>query len=283
MVARRSSRAAGGMAPRRRARLGAPAGLGRNDLGEPAHHPARAPALLVGVLREVLVAQQLDVRPRRGRDLGVALDLRHAALARHRRARQRELRHLVERGRRLWRRRPRRHEPLRERGVEGGQVLVARAERRPQGEVGGLAVDRVDRRQRPVRGQQLADADPHARRAHGRRPAASACRSGARRAAAQTSWSTPLSRTASMSSRTLSTTPSVASRSASSSASSACAQAIVSPDAGQLVELLAAQAGDRGADPRRRSRPARRAGARARSPPRAPGRGSRSSGRGSAA
>ena len=45
---------------------------------------------------------------------------------------------------------------------------MARAERRPHCEVGGLTVARVDRREGAVGGDQLADADANAARAHRR-------------------------------------------------------------------------------------------------------------------
>ena len=60
-----------------------------------------------------------------------------------------------------------RPEPLGKRGVEGREVVVTRAERRAQREVGGRAIRRIDRRERAVGGQHLADAQrtPPARRA----------------------------------------------------------------------------------------------------------------------
>ena len=97
IVPRRSSRARrrGPAAGAGRVRVSA----GRADrLGEPAHQAPRAPALLVGVVGEVLVAQQLHVRPGRGHDLRVALQLgRRSRPARPRAAARAG--HLVERRR----------------------------------------------------------------------------------------------------------------------------------------------------------------------------------------
>ena len=99
----------------------------------------------------------------------------------------------------------------------------------------------VDRRQRPVRGQQLADPDPRSLRSQRRGQDAEPVdhdvpvRARRRRRRPQTPSSTFRSRTRSTSSWTFSAAPSVSSRSASSpSASSAWAQTSVSPTPGSL-------------------------------------------------
>ena len=125
-----------------------------------------------------------------------------------------------------------------ERRVERGQVLLTRAERRPQREVGvGLAVGRVDGGQRayaptaacpPAREPRRRASWPRAGQPPGQR--------------APTRWaapsSTPPSRTASMSSRTFSTAPDDA-RGRSSPGPAAPAPSRASPDARQLVQSSA--------------------------------------------
>ena len=184
------------------------------------------------------------------------------------------------------RRLAREHEPE---GLAERLLVGARgAQRRAQGVERVLARARVHGGEGAVGGEHVA----HARRARraraarrrgpGSRPVTAA--RGCPRRAAQAPCSTPRSRTRSRSSRTLSATPSVSSRSAvGSSASRARAQVIVSPTPGHLVELLAAQPRDGGADPADDLLGRVRQPRRARSPPRARATGSRSSGRGSGA
>ena len=299
-------------------RHGAPRAPQRPAQREPRQQPPRHRPLGVRVGGEVLLAQQLLLAPRggRGREVG---DGRLVAGRRHRDARQRLLGDLAELVERVGRLVGAEHGG--ERPRERVHLGPGRAQGGAQREVRLGARRRVDGGERALRGEHLAEPDARAVRAHlggergdlrgevggerrevvdrrgahdgllvGRlrpggaprrsRSAAARPRRG-RGSAPSRTWSR---RTRSMSSRTFNATPSVSSSDAApSSASSARAHVIVSPTPGQLVELAA-----RAAVPRRRRRaprppPARPAAACARSRPRVPASGSRSSGTGNAA
>ena len=118
-------------------------------------------ALGVGVLGEVLLAQQLHVAARGGHRLTLGVGSGLGAARRHADARQRGPR--SRRGRRAGRapaapaRRRRRRTPR-----EDVQVRARGAQRGAQREVGVLARAGVDGRERAVGAEQLADADAHA-------------------------------------------------------------------------------------------------------------------------
>ena len=308
-VARARGRASGARAARRRsAATRAPCAAGRGPRRAARRTGARAPACAAAARArasrassrraiarsrsvycgEVLLAQQLDLAPRRGH--GSSLELAGARPRSRRggrrrltgRARQDRLRGLGDD--RRSERAPAAANDRVERRVEHLEVLVARAQRGAQREVELVARRGVDDRERAVRGEQLADAAVRTP------PARSAAANSVRRAVSRTPGviaqappSTPCARTRSMSSRTFSAAPSVASRSLVAERDQRLRPRERLPDARQLVELRRAQP----RRPRRhalaRSRRARRAAARARSRPRGRATGSRSSGRGSGA
>ena len=142
--------------PRRATGPGAAPEPGRPAARDPGEDRPRERALGVGVLGEVLLAQQLDLaRGRRPQLAGSARSSEPGAgsgtATRGRTAVATgsiggSLRRLVA-------------EAGSERGREPGQVLVLRAERGPQRQVRLARVGGVDRRERPMRVEQLADPD----------------------------------------------------------------------------------------------------------------------------
>ena len=240
MVRRRSGRAACGGAPRRRAarvrRLGR-AGLAAASRP---HDAAGHLALGVRVVGEVLVAQELGVRPRGRHHVRLALGRHRHLLGRHADARQHERRRRssssgsdgrLRAARARTAPRTRRRTRRSRHGVSTAWP-AARSRRRSRS-AGSTA------RKRAVGAEQLVHADAGPGRAHGCReqgePAGQAETERARPSAPLTHPAAPPARARGRCPRAPSaTTPRVSSRSPSSSASSACAHAIVSPTPGSL-------------------------------------------------
>ena len=145
--------------------LGAPAEPRRTAARELGEQPPRGRALGVGQAPEVLVAQELLLAPR-GRD-GDEVDLHGPRrLVGHADARERHLRALAHRLERVRELDGGCGEDRLEGGREDGEVRPRRAHRRLQREIGVLPRRRVDRRQRAVGGEQLAQPDVGARCPH---------------------------------------------------------------------------------------------------------------------
>ena len=253
----------------------------RRPAREPREQLARERALVVGVLGEVLLAQQLLLAPG-GRDR----DLLDRGRLRPRSGCRRAAAPTARSGRaaRTGRGTSSRREDGRERLGEARVVRPRRAQRGAQREVGVVGEAASTAASARCAASSSPDADRGAAGAHVRRELRQPVGHRTPRARAQTPPSTPRSRTRSMSSRTFSATPSVPSRSPVAVERQQRARPRDRlPHAGQLVQLLLAQPRDRARRRARRSPPARRAAACGRSRPRARASGSRSSGTGSGA